>query len=329
MPAVPSIPSPRPAVDGRDWRAALRGLDPALGGLPAGAPAARILASRGCLVAAETLHAELLRGQPAQPDLLRSYAQVLQLLGRWDAAAAMRKRALEAEVARFALPEAARAETAGFLAGLESGAPAPERLPAAYVAMVFDRYDDYEQRMLERLRYRAPQLLLAAIEDALPPPRQLRILDLGCGTGLMGAAIRHRARRLDGIDLSPAMVERSRARGIYDRLDAGDLFDLLRARSADHDLVVAADVCPYIGDLAPFLAACAGVLAAGGMLGFTVERGGSGWSLGGTRRFVHAPDYVRAVAAAGGWRIVSLVEAELRTEAEQPVAGLVAVLAAT
>lgn len=329
MPALPRIPPPRPLADGRDWRRALRDLDPALANLPAGAPAAHILASRGCWQAAEVLYAELVRTQPAQPDLLRSYAQVLRLLGRGEAATAMRKRALEAEVARFGLPEESRAETAGFLAGLEDGAPAPAKLPAAYVAMVFDRYDDYEQRMIERLHYQAPQLLLAAIESALGPgPRPQRILDLGCGTGLMGAAIRHLAVRLDGIDLSSAMVERSRARGIYDQLEAGDLFTLLTARSRAYDLLLAADVCPYIGDLTPFLAVAAQVLAAGGLLAFTVERGESGWSLGGTRRFLHAPEHVREVAAAGRWRVVSLAEAVLRTEGDSAVPGLVVVLAA-
>jgi predicted TPR repeat methyltransferase len=329
MPALPSMPAPRPAADGRDWRRALRGLDPALANLPAGAPAAHILASRGCWQAAETLYGELIRLQPAQPDLLRSYAQVLRLLGKGEAATAMRKRALEAEVSRFGIPEAARAETARFLTGLEDGAPAPARLPPSYVAMVFDRYDDYEQRMMERLHYQAPQALLRAVVAALgPDPHPRRILDLGCGTGLMGAVIKPLATRLDGIDLSPAMVERSRARGIYDQLEAGDLFALLGARARDYDLLVAADVCPYIGDLAPFLAAGARALADGGLLAFTVERGDAGWSLGGTRRFVHSPEHVREAATAGRWRVVSLTDAVLRLEADAPVAGLVAVLAA-
>ena len=323
------MPPPRPPADGRDWRTALRVLDPALANLPAGAPAAHILASRGCWQAAETLYAELVRIHPAQPDLLRSYAQVLRLLGRGEAATAMRKRALEAEVARFGLPDESRTETTAFLAGLEDGAPAPSRLPPAYVAMVFDRYDDFEQRMIERLHYQAPQALLAAIVAALgQDQRQLRILDLGCGTGLMGAAIRHLAVRLDGIDLSPAMVERSRARGNYDRLDAGDLFALLGAHASEYDLLVAADVCPYIGDLTPFLAACAPALAVGGILAFTVERGDSGWSLGGTRRFVHAAEHVREAAATAPWRVVSIADAVLRTEGNAPVAGLVVVLAA-
>lgn len=329
MPALPSLPPPRPAADGRDWRRALRGLDPALANLPAGAPAAHILASRGCWQAAEVLYADLVRLQPAQPDLLRSYAQVLRLLGRGEAATAMRRRALEAEVARFGLPDESRAETASFLAGLEDGAPTPAKLPSAYVAMVFDRYDDYEQRMIGRLHYQAPQLLLAAIEAALgPDPCPQRILDLGCGTGLMGAAIRHRAAHLDGIDLSPAMVERSRARGIYDQLEAGDLFTLLTERARSYDLLVAADVCPYIGDLAPFFAAAAQALVPGGLLAFTAERGESGWSLGGTRRFVHAPEHVREAATAGRWRVVSLTDAVLRTEGDSAVAGLVVVLAA-
>ena len=57
----------------------------------------------------------------------------------------------------------------------------------------------------------------------MPGRDKLAILDLGCGTGLAGLAFQPLAARLDGVDLSPAMIEKARARGIYDHLDVADL----------------------------------------------------------------------------------------------------------
>ena len=70
--------------------------------------------------------------------------------------------------------------------------------------------------MVHDLGYRAPQILRSLAEMlmiGLDGP--LDILDLGCGTGLAGEAFKSLARRLDGIDLSPLMIERAKGRGIY------------------------------------------------------------------------------------------------------------------
>ncbi len=50
----------------------------------------------------------------------------------------------------------------------------------------------------------------------------LTIVDGGCGTGLVGVEVaRHGYRVIDGVDLSPAMVDAARARGVYRDLEAG------------------------------------------------------------------------------------------------------------
>lgn len=319
------FPAVRPGIV--DWRMAVRALGAAFANLPACEQTAHILASRGHQREAAELYAELLRDRPDQPLLLRAYAQLLRQLGRWEAAADMQRRAVAAEAGRFELDASARAEAAEFLVAMAAGETDLARIPSGYLAACFDHYEDYDERMLGRLSYRAPQILMTAINEALgPSPAPLRVLDLGCGTGLMGAVVRPIAARLDGMDLSSAMIERSRLRGVYDRLDVGDVLDLLAVRNDAYDLLVAADLCPYIGDLTPLLSACAKVVAADGLMAFTVERGQDGWSLGGTRRFVHAPEHVRQAAAVAGWRVASLAESVLRTEGGTPVVGLAVVL---
>ena len=54
----------------------------------------------------------------------------------------------------------------------------------------------------------------SAIQRAVNPRPGERIADLGCGTGLAGAAFRPLVRRLAGVDLSPAMVAQARAKSM-------------------------------------------------------------------------------------------------------------------
>ena len=81
-----------------------------------------------------------------------------------------------------------------------------DRSAPGYVRYLFDQFAaDYEQRMLGELSYRA-HLILRSFADLVVGGTAdgFDILDLGCGTGLAGEAFRDLARRLDGVDLSPA-----------------------------------------------------------------------------------------------------------------------------
>ena len=99
----------------------------------------------------------------------------------------------------------------------------------------------------------------------------MRVLDLGCGTGLAGAAFRSRAAYLSGVDLSPAMIEKARARDIYDALAVGDLETALAQEGPAFDLILAADTLVYLGDLAPVFGVIATHLSPDGYFLFTAE----------------------------------------------------------
>ena len=91
----------------------------------------------------------------------------------------------------------------------------------------------FDKHLTKNLGYRAPALIAEALSVvALGPRRFASALDLGCGTGLMGAALRGRADRLTGVDLSPAMIAKARERGVYDELIVGDAVALLESRAA-------------------------------------------------------------------------------------------------
>ncbi|QDM14548.1 methyltransferase domain-containing protein [Tardiphaga sp. vice352] len=205
-------------------------------------------------------------------------------------------------------------------------------MPPTYVTALFDQYaPKFESALVEKLGYRGPAVLFkavlavcAATERAM---RFRRGIDLGCGTGLAGAAFAATTGAMTGIDLSPRMVERARATGHYAELEVAEIIDGLgRQSAASADLVVAADVLIYLHDLAPVLAQVMRVLAPGGLLAFTAEsHGGVGVILGAGLRYAYSESYVRASIAASGLSLCRLDHISTRNEGNVPVPVMVVV----
>ena len=265
------------------------------------------------------------------------FAQALELVPGWapgwlalgDAKARIGDRAAAAE----AYGRAAALDDEGVLgaslalASLAAADP-PAAADRAYVRALFDEYAPrFERHLAERLAYRGPALLRAALDRIAPPPARFgRALDLGCGTGLMGAALRDRVDWLGGVDLSPAMVAAARAKGIYDALTAGDMLDALAGERLD--LAVAADVLVYVGDLGPTFRAVAASLGPGGLFAFTVQSAPEGADVivGPDRRFAHSRAHILARAGEAGLDVTLCEPASTRRDAGRDVPGLLAVL---
>lgn len=196
------------------------------------------------------------------------------------------------------------------------------RSDAGYVRHLFDQFSvDYDTRMIGQLGYQAPQILRALFDLVMPGREQLSILDLGCGTGLTGVVFRDVAARLDGIDLSPAMVEKARTRNLYDHLLVGDIESALDGQER-YDLLLAADTLVYLGDLDPVFARARLNLHDRGFFLFTLEsKQGDGFELGPKRRWRHSETYLREKAAKAGFDIAGFMTAVPRHEANQPVEG--------
>jgi len=280
---------------------------------------AQDLEEKGDLAGAAELLEQALERTPSYASAWFALGELREKLGDAPGAAAAYRQAREAD------PE----DRHGALLNLiRLKAEATSAMPRAYVRALFDHYaPDFDRSLLEGLTYTAPQLLLAALErwgshfDSA--------LDLGCGTGLAGAAVRSRVDSLVGVDLSPRMVEEARKKNIYDRLEISELQEFLDAEQKDgaaYHLVLAADVFAYFPDLAPIACAIGAVLAPRGLFSFTVEtRGGDGVELGEGLRFAHSESHVRAALAAADLRVLSLDSASTRREKGIQVPGLVAV----
>jgi predicted TPR repeat methyltransferase len=283
----------------------------------------RELASRGDLAAAADLFTQAAEAEPAFAAAWFALGETAAKLGDHVGAVAAFTRAL-------ALDPQDRSGAALHLARLGAADPA-QAMSRAYVETLFDQYAPRFDGALEALAYRGPQLILDAVTRAKPGATFAEALDLGCGTGLAGAAFRPRVGRLTGVDLSPGMNARARARGIYDRLEIAELAALLRDERTAHrhfDLVIAADVFAYLYDLAPVVRAIADVLGEGGIVAFTVETeaaDGHHVALGEKLRYRHSAGHVRAAVEAAGLDVVELAPASTRNEAGGAVPGLVVV----
>jgi predicted TPR repeat methyltransferase len=207
---------------------------------------------------------------------------------------------------------------------------APGRAPAAYVEALFDTAAaDYDEHLVKKLSYRGPRLIARAIERAIGKrDAELDVLDIGCGTGLLGVKLREMARRLDGVDCSARMLDAARAKNVYDELGAGELLDTLAARPQSYDLITAGDVLVYFGDLAPVFAGVASALRARGSFAFSVESIDEGsFALRSTSRYAHAREYVLTTAREHGFEIAVDEPAAIRTELGRPVASRIFVAA--
>ncbi|MEA2711756.1 MAG: hypothetical protein QOF78_4357 [Phycisphaerales bacterium] len=205
--------------------------------------------------------------------------------------------------------------------------------PPEFVRQLFDNYaDTFDRHLLQKLNYRAPQLIFDAVTTGAAGVRApLDIADLGCGTGLSGQLFKPMARSLVGVDLSSRMINQARQRGIYDALFVEELTDFLAVRFSQFDLAVASDVLNYFGDLEPVLLAAAQATRGGGTFAFTLEKhdGERGYVLDKTRRYAHSIRYVRSLLPKTGWTEISVGEDVLRTESAKDVVGWVIVLKRT
>ena len=288
---------------------------------------ARDLQLKGDLPAAADLLMQAIELAPAFTSAWFTLADIREQLGEHDAA-----------VSAF---RQARAGDSGDRHGaglrlMRLGAEPVSGMPQAYVQTLFDQYAPrFESSLVDELGYRGPKLLFHAVLSvraaARKPALFKRAIDLGCGTGLAASAYARSVDHFTGVDLSPRMIERSRATGLYAELDVADMLQGLRARpDACADLILAADAMVYVAELAPVLAEAARVLAPGGLLAFTTEtHDGEGVVIGHGLRYAHAATYVRAAVESVGLKLSLLEDRSARNEDHAPVPGLVAVAAKT
>jgi predicted TPR repeat methyltransferase len=156
------------------------------------------------------------------------------------------------------------------------------------------------------------------------------ILDLGCGTGLCGQKFTAFAKSLDGVDLSPKMLEIAHKRGIYDHLYSGSVETYFTQTSNTYDVIVAASLFLYFNDLQPVFNSCFSHLRPGGFFVFTADRHDGDVadvlpSPRGTLMFTHGQAYVERCLQSAGFSLISLdkIDERLNWQNNTPVPAFV------
>jgi predicted TPR repeat methyltransferase len=280
-----------------------------------------LLSSRGMVREAVAYYCKAITLIPNHPQARKLLGIAYYTIGQVDAAA---------QVFREWQKEEPANPVAHHMLAACSGENVPLRASDAYVESTFDAFAGSFDAKLEKLAYRAPQLVADALAKASgAPAKRLVVLDAGCGTGLCGPLIAPYVSRLIGVDLSAGMLNKARGRGVYQGLFKAELTSYLGDHADEFDLVISADTLVYFGALQSVADAAFCALRPGGLLIFTVEEAVDGVPESGYRinphgRYSHSRAYVQSTLMGAGFEEPAMEGAVLRMEAGNPVAGLVA-----
>ena len=234
--------------------------------------------------------------------------------GDKEAAKQQLRRALELQ------PDSAEAKH--FLAAAEGDTASAA--PATYITSMFDQNaEQFDAELVEALGYDAPKALRELAEQAGALTGTLeQAVDLGCGTGLSGAAFRDCCQHLVGIDLSGEMLAQAERKGLYDQLIKDDVIDGLALLQQSFDLILCADTVIYMGRLDNLFQAVAERANPGALFILSTESSSDqDLVLRDTGRYAHSDAYIQGLAREHGFDTVAYQQQNLRTELRQWLQG--------
>lgn len=199
------------------------------------------------------------------------------------------------------------------------------RAPDDYLIRTFDQFaESFDHKLVDVLDYRIPQKMRDALGET--DGAFANILDAGCGTGLAGPLLRAPGRLLTGVDISSGMLAKARERAVYDRLVEAEIHQFLLKTDARYDLIFAADMLVYIGDLRPLLERSAQSLEPRGVLAFSVETAqDAGYLLRASGRFAHSARYVGEVSR-DLFQVERAMETQIRLDVKGAAEGMIFIL---
>jgi len=204
----------------------------------------------------------------------------------------------------------------------------PRTQPKEIMQELFDKYAArFDTELVGSLKYRVPRRVADFIKQR-SPALDVSILDLGCGTGLLGVYLGPVSGAFVGVDLSARMIERAALHRIYTDLREADVLDELRATPAGtYDYVTANDVFVYVGDISDVVPAAFKALRPGGALIFsceTAQESESALVIRPSKRYAHTISSIQAFCRDAGFDSCVIETIELRFERGSPIPGFIA-----
>ena len=201
----------------------------------------------------------------------------------------------------------------------------PNTQPSTMITDLFDRSaDKFDRQWVVQLQYKLPRDVAQMIQ-AWHPDRKSDVLDLGCGTGLLGACLGPIEGVLVGVDLSGEMIKQAARHNVYDRFHQVNVLDALQATPEGlYHIIAALDLLIYVGDLGSVVTNALRILVPGGRFVFSCEDGAEGaadYALQNTYRYTHQRSYVQRLLKESGFEDVVVEDRILRYEAGEAVKG--------
>ncbi|MBP9722055.1 MAG: tetratricopeptide repeat protein [Gammaproteobacteria bacterium] len=217
----------------------------------------------------------------------------------------------------------------------------PNQAPTEYIETLFDSYaKNFEDELINQLNYKTPELLYNLFIK-YNKKNNLNILDLGCGTGLIGQNFKPVTKTITGVDISQNMLGYAEQKNIYTKLVKSDIEQYLLSYSNSNskfkfnldsekiDLIILADVLVYYGDLTSIFNNIHNNLAESGYLLFSLESLESeseseseNYRLNNTGRYTHNWNYVKRILEPH-YSVIVVKSTILRTQGEQQVSGVI------
>lgn len=189
-------------------------------------------------------------------------------------------------------------------------------IESEYNRLLFDIFAPTYETTLNDIGYQAADKIAE-----LFAPLKGNVLDLGCGTGLLGEKIYNEENHLYGVDISPNMLKVAKEKNIYTELYNEDIIHYLQNKKQDFEWITAADVFCYFGDLKDIFDA-----SFPSKIIFSVESDEErteNFALQPNGRYKHNPEYVKQLLQNAGYKNIETHTLVLRKENNQDVNGLI------
>ena len=211
-------------------------------------------------------------------------------------------------------------EAKHFLASMDN--KAPKTASKKYVENLFDDFsENFEEVLIEDLKYDAPKKLINIIRSHNQNPLGA-VLDLGCGTGILGEKIKPFCDQLVGVDLSSNMLLKAKKKNIYNELVHQDITEFLSSKPLQYNYYIFTDVFIYIGELRDIFSIIKERSEMGGILVFTTEdTKKDDYFLEKTGRFSHSKEYIKSLSQEFSYQIIHSEIQNLRLENEKFISG--------
>lgn len=209
-----------------------------------------------------------------------------------------------------------------------SGEGVPKQASEEFVRQSFDSFSKSFDEVLTGLNYKAPKYVGDLVMKKFDASSAaIRILDIGCGTGLCGPLVKPLASTLVGVDLSPGMLAKAKERGVYDALEEAELTGYMERSQGQFDVITCVDTLCYLGDLSAAFPAAYHALDNNGWFFFTVEQHltadhEEGYWLQPHGRYSHTRAYLSSLLEGGGFTVDTMSDVILRREGPDEVGGL-------